>query len=84
MNTTNTIKEALRAQRVSSSLVAYGIYFNTRNGYTVRGNTYAVRAVLKAAGFHYRDNQWSRFDPSVYREVNPTELGSAMLEKLSH
>ncbi len=83
MNTTQTVKEALRAQRVNASLATQGIKLSTRNGYTVRGNTYPVRAILKAAGFRFSKGEWARFDRAVYRDVNPTELGSAMLEKLS-
>lgn len=89
MNNTTTIKEAiahaLRAQRVSASLATKGIEFNTRSGYTVSGNTYTVRSILKAAGFRYwhHDAEWTRNDISVYRDVSPVELGATMLRELA-
>lgn len=89
MNTAQPIKDAvsqaLRAQRISTSLARKGIELDTRNGYHVRGDTYAVRSILRAAGFRwfYHSKVWARTDRDVYRDVIPADLGASMLRKLA-
>lgn len=79
-----TIKGIFRIGRISESLAAHGVeitHHSRSRRWSISGNTYQVRGLLKGAGFHWdaADRCWWSANPNGY---NP-ELGAFILRTIA-
>jgi len=84
MNMRDTATMVARVSRVQESLAARGITYSTVRGYHFKGETFAVKSILKANGFKWDSlgHCWSRTDEAVYRDCDISDLASEILRGL--